>query len=58
MKNFQWDMAILAIIVILSFTSVGFAIGQQIFWLAALLFFLGFALMGVGLTKKRKRQSS
>ncbi|MBN8234303.1 hypothetical protein JF544_03545 [Halobacillus kuroshimensis] len=47
--------ALLAVLVILSFVFVGFAIGQKLFWLAGLLFLSGFALMSVGLRRKRKR---
>ncbi|UOQ43176.1 YlaF family protein [Halobacillus salinarum] len=58
MNKFQWDMAILALFAILSFTSVGFAIGQHIFWLAGSLFLLGFVFMGVGFKRKRRRQQT
>ena len=56
MKNLHRNNALLASLVILSFVAVGFAIGQEIFWLAGVLFFLGFALMSVGLRRKRKHQ--
>lgn len=56
MKNNQWHPALLAVFVILSFVAVGFAIGQEVFWLAGALFILGFALMSVGLRKKRQQQ--
>ncbi|MGR9050306.1 DUF5325 family protein [Halobacillus faecis] len=58
LKNFHMNTALLASLVILSFISVGFAIGQEIFWLAAVLFFSGFALMSVGLRRKRKQQQT
>ncbi|WLR47082.1 hypothetical protein LC065_16345 [Halobacillus litoralis] len=58
LKNFHMNTALLASLVILSFISVGFAIGQEIFWLAAVLFFSGFALMSVGLRRKRKHQQT
>ncbi|MEC3882704.1 hypothetical protein VKA52_03060 [Halobacillus sp. HZG1] len=52
------NTALLASLVILSFVAVGFAIGQEIFWLAAVLFFSGFALMSIGLRRKRKHQQT
>ncbi|MYL70824.1 hypothetical protein GLW00_08175 [Halobacillus litoralis] len=58
MKNFHMNTALLASLVILSFVAVGFAIGQEIFWLAAVLFFSGFALMSIGLKRKRKHQQT
>lgn len=57
MKNSQLNMAILAFLVILSFISVGFAIGQEIFWLAGFLFVLGFMIMGYGLKLKRQQDT-
>ncbi|WP_176142512.1 DUF5325 family protein [Halobacillus hunanensis] len=54
----NWNMFGLAFLVILSFVLVGFAIGQQVFWLAGLLFLAGFAIMGFGLSKKRKQQNA
>ncbi|ELK45003.1 DUF5325 family protein [Halobacillus sp. ACCC02827] len=56
MKNFQWSNGFLALLVILSFVAVGFALGQQVFWLAGAFFLLGFAIMSVGLRRKRKLQ--
>ncbi|MBA2174315.1 DUF5325 family protein [Halobacillus locisalis] len=53
MKNRPLTMTLLAILVILSFTSVGFALGQEVFWLAGFLFLLGFAIMGYGLKLKK-----
>ncbi|WP_335808454.1 hypothetical protein [Halobacillus litoralis] len=58
LKNFHMNTALLASLVILSFVAVGFAIGQEIFWLAAVLFFSGFALMSIGLKRKRKHQQT
>nr|WP_158512367.1 DUF5325 family protein [Halobacillus halophilus] len=54
MKNFQMNMGVLAFFVILSFISVGFAIGQENFWLAGFFFLLGFIIMSFGLRLKRK----
>ncbi|MGP4062166.1 DUF5325 family protein [Halobacillus litoralis] len=56
MKNNQWNPGFLAFLVILSFVAVGFALGQEIFWLAAVLFILGFVLMSFGLKRKRQQQ--
>ncbi|UOR13916.1 DUF5325 family protein [Halobacillus amylolyticus] len=58
LKNFSWNMFLLAFCVILSFSFVGFALGQQLFWLAGLFLIAGFAIMGFGLTKKRKQQNA
>ncbi|UOQ93041.1 YlaF family protein [Halobacillus shinanisalinarum] len=58
LDNFNWNMFLLAICVILSFSFVGFALGQQTFWLAGLLLIAGFAIMGFGLAKKRKQQNA
>ncbi|MBH0228999.1 YlaF family protein [Halobacillus yeomjeoni] len=57
MKNATWTMSVLAFLVILSFILVGFAIGQEFFWLAGFFFLLGFALMGYGLKLKRQTQA-
>ncbi|MGI8314025.1 DUF5325 family protein [Halobacillus mangrovi] len=57
LKNSQLNMVILAFLVILSFISVGFAIGQEIFWLAGFLFVLGFMIMGYGLKLKRQQNT-
>ncbi|ARI77617.1 DUF5325 family protein [Halobacillus mangrovi] len=57
LKNTQLIMAILAFLVILSFVSVGFAIGQEIFWLAGFLFVIGFMIMGYGLKLKRQQDT-
>ncbi|ASF39269.1 MULTISPECIES: DUF5325 family protein [Halobacillus] len=54
LKNFQMNMGVLAFFVILSFISVGFAIGQENFWLAGFFFLLGFIIMSFGLRLKRK----
>ncbi|KHE70998.1 DUF5325 family protein [Halobacillus sp. BBL2006] len=57
LKNFQPNMAFLAVLVILSFVCVGFAIGQESFWLAGFLFLLGFMIMGYGLKLKRQQDT-
>lgn len=53
MKNTRLSMAFLACLVIISFIFCAFALGQEIFWLAALFFFSGFAFMGYGLRLKK-----
>ncbi|WP_158633969.1 DUF5325 family protein [Radiobacillus deserti] len=54
MKNIQYPMLIIAILVIISFSLVGVAIGYRNYWLAGACFILGFVIMGLGLQKKRK----
>ncbi|MCP3031057.1 YlaF family protein [Halobacillus sp. A1] len=54
MKNINWNSILLAFFVILSFISVGFALGQKVFWLAGAFLLIGFALMGYGISKKKR----
>ncbi len=56
MKNINWNSILLAFFVILAFISVGFALGQEIFWLAFLFLAAGFGLMGFGIAKKSSRK--
>ncbi|SDJ75151.1 DUF5325 family protein [Sediminibacillus albus] len=57
MKKIQYSKLFLAILVISCFVLVGVAIGFRNYWFTALFFVLGFILMGVGLTLKRKNRS-
>ncbi|MFC7061344.1 DUF5325 family protein [Halobacillus seohaensis] len=57
MKNINWNSILLASFVIIAFISVGFALGQEVFWLAGLFLFLGFAIMGFGISKKKKQNA-
>jgi len=56
MKNVNIPMLLLATAVILMFFLVGAAIAMQNIWLIILFTILGFALMGLGLTIKRRRK--
>ncbi|WP_077622152.1 DUF5325 family protein [Sediminibacillus massiliensis] len=56
MKKIQFPMLVLAMLVIFSFLAVGVAIGFRNYWLTAFFFFMGFAIMGYGLSLKRKKQ--
>lgn len=53
MKDINFPMLLLAMLVILMFCLVGIAIFYQNFWLVFLFLFLGFAFMGLGLARKR-----
>ena len=54
MNNFNWSFFILAILVVAMFIGVGLAIALRNVWLIVLFIFLGFFLMGYGITLKRK----
>ncbi|MFG6149050.1 DUF5325 family protein [Halobacillus sp. B23F22_1] len=57
MKNINWNSILLAFFVILAFISVGFALGQEVFWLAFLFLLAGFGLMGLGISKKKRQET-
>ncbi|UFU00893.1 YlaF family protein [Radiobacillus kanasensis] len=54
MKNIQYPMLAIAILVIIAFSLVGITIVYRNYWLAGTFFILGFAIMGFGLRKKGK----
>lgn len=54
MKNINVPMLLLAFLVILMFVAVGVAIAFRNIWLILLFLLLGFAIMGFGLSLKRK----
>ncbi|WP_172840521.1 DUF5325 family protein [Virgibacillus phasianinus] len=56
MNKVNYPMLLLAILVILSFFSVGIGIALRSIWLILLFLILGFGLMGFGITLKRKRK--
>ncbi|WP_161493870.1 DUF5325 family protein [Virgibacillus necropolis] len=56
MNKINYPMLLLAIIVILAFFSVGVGIALRNIWLVLFFILLGFAIMGYGLTLKRKRK--
>jgi ABC-type multidrug transport system permease subunit len=58
MKKIQVPMLFLAFLVIFSHVLVGVAIGFRNYGLAAFFFFLGFAIMGYGLSLKRKKNGT
>lgn len=56
MKNINIPMLLLAFLVILSFIAVGLAIAFRNIWFILFFILLGFALMGYGISLKRKRK--
>lgn len=56
MKNMDWPLLLLAILVVAMFVAVGYAVALRNVWLIILFIVLGFALMGYGLSLKRKRK--
>lgn len=54
MKNFNIQMFLLACLVVLMFSLVGVAVAFKNFLLIGLFLLLGFALMGYGISLKRK----
>ncbi|MEN1967014.1 DUF5325 family protein [Lentibacillus sp. N15] len=58
MQKINFPMLLLAILVIAMFVAVGIAISYQNIWYVLLFMILGFAIMGLGLTIKRKRSDS
>lgn len=57
MKNINLPMLLLAILVITMFSATGVAISHSSMWGIILSLLLGFALMGYGLSLKRKSDS-
>ncbi|MBM7572236.1 DUF5325 family protein [Aquibacillus albus] len=55
MQSIQFSKLILAFLVIASFSSVGISIAYRNGWLAFLFIVIGFLIMGVGLSLKRKQ---
>lgn len=58
MKKINIPMLLLATLVIAMFVAVGVSISYQNIWFVLLFLVLGFAIMGFGLTIKRKRSGS
>ncbi|MCM3739892.1 DUF5325 family protein [Oceanobacillus luteolus] len=56
MKEINWPLFLLALLVVAMFFGVGFAIALRNIWLIILFLLLGFALMGYGISLKRKRK--
>lgn len=56
MNKINYPMALLATIVIAAFVAVGVGIALRNIWFILLFLLLGFAIMGFGLTLKRKRK--
>lgn len=56
MKDFNWSMFFLALVVVAMFIAVGFAIALRSVWLIVLFIALGFLFMGYGLVLKRKKK--
>ncbi|MFZ3579618.1 DUF5325 family protein [Virgibacillus sp. DJP39] len=56
MNKINYPMLLLAILVILSFVSVGIGIALRNIWFILFFLLLGFSIMGFGLTLKRKRK--
>ncbi|MFD1849187.1 DUF5325 family protein [Oceanobacillus bengalensis] len=57
MKNIDVPMLLLALLVIIMFSGVSFAIALRSIWFILLFLILGFGTMGYGLSLKRKRKS-
>ncbi|WP_190279420.1 DUF5325 family protein [Ornithinibacillus gellani] len=55
MKNINFPMLFLAILVIAMFVAVGIAISYQNIWLIILFIVLGFGFMGYGISLKKKK---
>jgi hypothetical protein len=55
-KKIDIPMLLLAILVILSFAAVGFAIALRSVWLIILFVLLGFSAMGYGISLKKKKK--
>ena len=56
MNKINYSMALLATIVIAAFVAVGVGIALRNIWFILLFLLLGFAIMGFGLTLKRKKK--
>lgn len=56
MNKINYPMVLLATLVIIAFFAVGIAIALRNIWLVLFFLLLGFAIMGFGLTLKRKRK--
>ncbi|WP_373895894.1 DUF5325 family protein [Virgibacillus natechei] len=58
MKNINFPMLLLAILVISLFAAVGVAIALRNIWLILLFIIGGFLVMGYGISLKRKKSDS
>jgi len=58
MKNINVSMLLLAILAVFCFMTVAVAISSGAYLLSFVLLFLGFGVMGVGFTLKRKKRVS
>lgn len=58
MKNINFPMLLLALLVIGMFSATGVAISYESIWGAIVSFILGLGLMGYGLSLKRKSDSN
>lgn len=56
MKNINLPMLLLALLVILVFSAVGIAIAFRNIWAIFLLLLLGFAIMGFGISLKKRKE--
>ncbi|MCG3420448.1 DUF5325 family protein [Oceanobacillus sp. M65] len=56
MKTVNFPMLLLACLVILMFVGCGVAIALRNVWLIVLFILLGFALMGFGISLKRRKK--
>ncbi|WP_194842177.1 DUF5325 family protein [Gracilibacillus salitolerans] len=55
--NFQFSKFLLALCVILAFSAAGVGVALRSFWFIVIAFLVGFALMGYGITLKKKESS-
>ncbi|MBD1224425.1 DUF5325 family protein [Virgibacillus halodenitrificans] len=55
MKGINISKLLLAILVISMFVAVGVAIAYRNVWLVLLFIFLGFAIMGYGLSRRKRK---
>lgn len=58
MKNINFPMLLLALLVITMFSATGVALSYESLWGSIISLLLGFALMGYGLSLKRRKSDS
>lgn len=58
MKKINIPAFLLAMLVVLMFIGVGFAIALRSIWLVLLFIALGFGIMGTGIANKKKKSGS
>ncbi|WP_158595110.1 DUF5325 family protein [Oceanobacillus piezotolerans] len=58
MRNLDWQMLGLAILVIVMFMAVGLSIALRSIFLISLFTLLGFGLMGFGLSLKKRKSGA